>query len=719
MRRVLPVGCALLLAYGCAGGGSTTDTFTGDDAGTEVDGGAFADGSPMSDGSTSDAPTDSGPPKTCVHNDDCKGPNICSGTNGQACMGGFCVPTGKAQNCDDGVACTDDSCDANANACKHKPNDSACPNNSYCDPMSNCVQTLPCTGPTDTVCDRLNTTACDGTWSCDGMRKYCVRAPKPCLDRANAVTTCTPMGTMATCSWACSMGYVDLNMDLQTMGTSNGCECHATDLVDKPTLANVDGNCDGIVGNIANAIFVDTVSGNDANPGTMSMPKKTIQAGVGTALAANPTKDVYVSKGAYSESVAMADGVSVYGGYDKANGWSRNAGNITTINSPTTVGVGAHNLTKATELQLMSVTSANAAGTTVTGDGQSSYGVVIASCTGGFTVRGCTITPGTGAAAANGANGGTGSTGGVGGSTGGAGAGGAGNGCQGANGGGGAGAPGCTAGGNTGTGGTQVAGGGTAAPGGNPGASGACSTTSSSNAGSAPPVAVSGGQGNPGANGNAGATFGAFDLLGSYLPAIGGDGITTGYPGGGGGGGGSGGGAAHGTNTFCTDCSCLAGGGGGGGGGGGCGGNVGAGGRGGGGSFGIVVIQSTVTVDSCKTTTAAGGRGGNGGNGGGGGGGGGPGTGGAGQVGSGGCSTRSGGNGASGSQGGPGGNGGGGSGGTGGASVCIVYKGTSPTSTNNMCTLGGAGQGGTGGGNGVTAAQNGSTGTSIDTQNSP
>ena len=70
---------------------------------------------------------------------------------------------------------------------------------------------------------------------------------------------------------------------------------------------------------------------------------------------------------------------------------------LTPSSFTTTVGVGAHNLTKATELQLMTVTSANAAGTTPSGDGQSSYGVVIASCSGGFTVRGCTITTGRGA----------------------------------------------------------------------------------------------------------------------------------------------------------------------------------------------------------------------------------------------------------------------------------------------------------------------------------
>ena len=50
--------------------------------------------------------------------------------------------------------------------------------------------------------------------------------------------------------------------------------CVVTDPLDKPTLANVDGNCDGVVGNEAGALFVDGASGNDANPGTKASPRR-------------------------------------------------------------------------------------------------------------------------------------------------------------------------------------------------------------------------------------------------------------------------------------------------------------------------------------------------------------------------------------------------------------------------------------------------------------
>ena len=713
MRRVFPVSfVGFVVAVGCATGGEATHAVLAIDEDAGEGGAAAAVDAGV-------APDTSSPPATCVHNDDCKAANLCVGNGGQACVGGFCVATGKPQNCDDGVACTNDSCDANKNACVHAPNDASCPSGSYCDVTSNCVQTLPCKVG-DSVCDRLNTSACDGLWSCDTTKLYCVRANKPCPDRTNATTSCVATGTATSCSWACAQNYGDMDNDLNVpvAQTSNGCECHITDPIDRPTLAMVDGNCDGIVGNIANAILVDVVSGFDGNPGTMASPMRTLQAGINKAAAAQPTKDVYVSKGTYSEAVSLADGVSIFGGYDASSNWKRALTNGTLIGSPSPIGVAAMNLTKATEIQLFSVTSSNATGRSNSGDGLSSFGVRIVNSSGGVTVRGCTLTAGSGYSGALGSNGAPGSGGGSGTNASGSSPGSSGAGCNGANGGTGAGGVSGLSPGGQGGSGTQVPGGGTAASGGGAGIVGDCSTTNSHDGHEAPTVSATGGQGNPGANGGPGGVIGAFDGLGNYLPPTGGDGITVGSPGGGGGGGGSGGGSAHskGPYPFCDDCGrAVSSGGGGGGGGGGCGGQPGHGGRGGGGSFGLVALSSMVTIDGNKVATGNGGNGGAGGNGGGAGGGGGGGTGAGGQSDSGGgCSTRNGGAGASGTAGGPGGQGGGGAGGTGGASVCIAYKGTSPTTTANQCITGGFGTGGQGGTNGLFAAPKGSDGVAVD-----
>src|SRR6266568_179668 len=177
MRRS-SVACMLLLlsagavsmSAGCAGGGSTTEQGADGDASIDTgSGGPGPFGNDSGPGPTNDAGPgldtgggqggDAGPKQPCSHNQDCLAPNLCAGNNGYACLGGFCIPTGKPMNCDDGVACTEDSCDANQNKCTHKANDATCPNGSFCDSELNCVQQLPCS-PGDSVCDRLNTSAC-------------------------------------------------------------------------------------------------------------------------------------------------------------------------------------------------------------------------------------------------------------------------------------------------------------------------------------------------------------------------------------------------------------------------------------------------------------------------------------------------------------------------------------------------------------------------------
>jgi hypothetical protein len=100
---------------------------------------------------------------------------------------------------------------------------------------------------------------------------------------------------------------------------------------DRPDLGFTDTNCDGIDGDAANAIFVSAVDGNDAGTGTRLNPLRTVTAGIAAAAPAN--KDVYVSGGTYVETVALADNVSVYGGY--ALGFAtRSAAETTKIAGP-------------------------------------------------------------------------------------------------------------------------------------------------------------------------------------------------------------------------------------------------------------------------------------------------------------------------------------------------------------------------------------------------
>jgi hypothetical protein len=620
-----------------------------------------------------------------------------------------CV-NGMPQTCVEGTG-SPEICDEKDNDCDGTVDDGINKNSvTYCGSCTNsCSVANGVAKCTTGTCGVDSCTApykdCDGVYgngceaNTDTSLLHCGGCAKPCT-AANATPTCST----GTCTFVCLPGYGDLDKV-----ASNGCEalCTATDT---PELGFVDANCDGIDGDLSKAIFVDTVSGNDSSAGTKAAPKKTISSGLSAAAAANPKKEVYVSKGVYSEAVTLANGVSLYGGYDASNGWSRSNSNTTILLSPSAVGFAGLGLNAPMTVQLFSINATSASGTAAGGEGNSSYGALILNSTGPILLSALTVNPGNGSAGLAGSAGSTGSAAGGGGNAFNTSRGDRGYSPCGAHGGYGGDGVGSVGGGNMGDPGTQVFNGGAAGPGGNPGASGSCSAGSSGNGGDAPPLTVGGSQGNGGLGGQANINIGVLNAGTLYLPPSGFIGLT-GYPGGGGGGGGAGGGTANGTPTFCTDCAALWSGGGGGGGGGGCGGVGGSGGRGGGGSFGFGIISSVVTIESTKVTTGNGGKGGDGGNGGGGGSPGGPGGGVVGASRSTYCSTRQAGRGADGAWGGWGGTGGGGSGGTGGPSMCVFYKGTAPTTNNLQCFTGQVGLGGLGGW-GVVRAPSGPAGVS-------
>jgi hypothetical protein len=718
-QRLFVLGAVLSLVWACAHGGSDGAVPSFEEGGVAGDasavlgdaapgnGGSSSSGGsgsssgggpgPGSEGGVQPSGDDAATGAPCVHNSDCAAgvTNLCSGNNGVACIGGFCVATGKPENCDDGIACTSDSCNVNTNQCVHTPNDSACPADSYCDPTKGCVANLPCTVG-GSVCDRLDVSVCQGLWSCDAVDGggLCVQGAAPCGNVLNATTLCDgapldggvgdaglPDGGPA-CSWQCNSGYMHVvwtgtlwqQEPTFTPPAPAACECQITSAADAPdyTGANagfVDSNCDGIDGTVAHAIFVSP-SGNDANAGTMDAPKQTLAAAIAAAQSAG--KDVYADIGTYAETVELVAGVSLYGGYDSSNKWQRAIGNASIIQGTLDTGVIVNALGVATNLQYFTITSvAGAAGT-----GGSSFGIQVIGSAGPILIQGCTVKPGNGGsgivplAAAAGAPGGTASGQSAGTSS-----------CGTAGGGGGPAVSGATSG---------IAGG----NGSGPNAGGGGSAGSAGEACCVPGGGGNGGDGNAGGTGSPGAdsnvtaaTIGVMQSNGTFTTADGAPG-GSGTPGGGGGGGGSGGASSSGCPLSCgPDTSGW----GGGGGAGGCAGAGGAGGGGGGGSFGIVAVGSTLTVDQCQINA------GSGGNAAGGGGGGGGGTAGGGTLGTGGQSyCGSGGAGASGGNGGPGGAG---SGGTGGPSICLLYTGTLPSyEPTNDCTRAGGGSAGPSGG---------------------
>jgi hypothetical protein len=223
-------------------------------------------------------------------------------------------------------------------------------------------------------------------------------------------------------------------------------------------------------------------------------------------------------------------------------------------------------------------------------------------------------------------------------------------------------AGGTTLGGRGGDGGLAVSAGGQGFPEYGGGAAGTVEACLDSNTG--------GGNGAPGPSGTDGAPpAAAGQLVGtSWQTSSGAAGLAGGRGQGGGGGGGS-----------------EAGGGGGGGGCGACGGAGGPGGTGGGASIGLVVIQSTLTLQNCTITTGTGGDGGKGA---------------AGQNGqeNGGFGGVQAGGGCAGGKGGSGGNGAAGSGGSGGSVFGVLHTGDAPAIGNDTTiTVGAPGAAGDGG----------------------
>ncbi len=450
------------------------------------------------------------------------------------------------------------------------------------------------------------------------------------------------------------------------------CVPGATDL---PDPGNADTNCDGIDGDRSAAVFVAT-DGDDSNPGTAEAPVRSLRVGLASARTGHKTQ-VLVAVGMYTETstLTLVDGVGVFGGFDRANGWRRGSG-MTVVSGPA-VAAEARMITSPTTIARIEFDAA---------DGQAPGGASIAlRAVDASMLRiedHAVLSAGRGAAGSNGAVGDVGASGSRGGS-GGAGApddqsmpGSAGSAatnssCPMANGG-----RGGIGGSDPNFRGTDGASSAAGLAGGAGGAMPGCSGVSGRDGATA--VA----DGDRGTAGRGGMTAGRFDATSfAYVPSNGTDGVD----GNAGAGGGGGGGSSGQTTAACLDGS---GNGGGGGGSGGCGGSGGTGGGGGGASVALLAVRSAVTVSNVTLQTLGGGVGGSGGTGGMGGTGGGGGLGGTASV----NEIGKGGDGGGGKRGGEGGAGGGGGG---GPSVGIWADGMATHADNVIYQLGEPGRGGT------------------------
>ncbi len=344
----------------------------------------------------------------------------------QQCAAGSCSGHGACDDTTGSVACTCDAgysgtfCDLCASGFHRAAGTGSCDADQVCSSAT-------CSGHgTCTVASGETTCACDtgfagadcsvcapgfhSTSAGCALDQTCLATTcgsGTCGDNGGVVTCTCPADRSGTYCESCATGRVDANgID------ADGCECVVTSSTDVPDANGIDANCDGVDGDAATSIFV-APWGADGAPGTRSQPLRTLQSGVDLA-AGTTRKVVLVAMGSYAESVTLAPGVELYGGYSLDFSQRDVAGFTTEIRGlpPTSTKPAALQLTGAsTKTVIDGLTVRGADGVSPS---ESSYAVRIVDSTSALVVRHCTFIAGSGAngiAGTSGAQGASGSPG--------------------------------------------------------------------------------------------------------------------------------------------------------------------------------------------------------------------------------------------------------------------------------------------------------------------
>ena len=596
----------------------------------------------------------------CLDDTDCEGIGLCMDLGMSLYVCG--VHCGPNQQCPSGYLCEVAATSEGPSAAQCIPPNS-CPCNDTLEGETYACSKTNLQG----TCEGVETCV-NGTWmDCDApepMEEACNDKDDDCDGETNE-----GFGTIT-----CGLGICKHTVDACDANGDVVCDPMEGALqVDLPDGNGEDSDCDGIDGTETLSVFVASTTGLDSNPGTKTLPVKTLTAGILVAVK-DGKRDVLVSEGLYQETPEFVGGVNVHGGYRVYEGWKRYKTSKADIFGGD-VAARAIDIVQPTVVSRLRIKAQNG-----TEPGQHSLGLWVMNSTDALVFENCEIRAGYASNGDPGVSAEVAKVGGVGGK--------GGNGCEHKNnsvicgecgqpekGAGGVGPCGGT-GGNGGSPGYKNGAGATGQVG--------CCTTDGGAGGSSKgdgKKGQDGAGGLPGSDGSGGDW--SLNVTQAGIEGSHGTAGTAGSDGNGGGGGGGGGGGPG----ICPDY----GGGGGGGGGGGCGGSGGEGGQAGGSSVAVALWNSTVQFTDCWLRTDGAGEGGNGGSGSTGGSGGAGGLGGASHDGSG--------SGGSGGAGGSGGNGGHGSGGSGGSDVGILCGGAGKPELKG-CTfdlglggLGGAGPG--------------------------
>jgi len=200
--------------------GTDAGAMTGTDAGdTDAGGMTATDAGPgMDAGPGVDAGTDAGPGAECATAADCADGLACNGNEG--CVGGRCT-AGTPFACDDGVACTRDTCVEGATpSCDFATDDTLCPAGQTCS-ASGCTATcaeMPC---------RLVSPQC----GCAGGQACTISGTSRICTTAGS----TPIGASCSGVASCVPGGICINVSRDSAAPANMCN----------RFCDADGDCAG------------------------------------------------------------------------------------------------------------------------------------------------------------------------------------------------------------------------------------------------------------------------------------------------------------------------------------------------------------------------------------------------------------------------------------------------------------------------------------------
>jgi cysteine-rich repeat protein len=203
---------------------------------------------------------------SCEDGEFCNGEEVCDGA-------GTCLP-GQPVDCDDGVGCTVDSCDEAADACVNAPDDGLCDDGQFCngaevcDLANDCQQGVPVdcddgVGCTDDSCDEANDQCvnepndlncpddgvfCNGVEFCDAAAD-CSSTGDPCPGG----TVCNEETDTCDAAPGCGDGILDPGEECDDGNTMDGDCCDANCMFEPPGSSCDDGEfcngeetCDGV-----------------------------------------------------------------------------------------------------------------------------------------------------------------------------------------------------------------------------------------------------------------------------------------------------------------------------------------------------------------------------------------------------------------------------------------------------------------------------------------